>query len=91
MIPAHLKDIIHKDSFYRACCLKDDECGGRIEIHHALIYAGQQVNVLWALLPLCQEHHLHADRKDIRGKLVRLMRKRGGEEVKDYEKVQKLR
>lgn len=35
-------------------------CSGRITIEHALMWAGRQVNELWALLPLCWYHHLGA-------------------------------
>lgn len=34
------------------------ECEGRITIEHAFTYAGKQINELWALIPLCEYHHL---------------------------------
>jgi hypothetical protein len=36
-----------------------DECEGRLQWHHAFTYAGKRVNELWAIIPLCEEHHKH--------------------------------
>lgn len=33
------------------------ECDGKIEWDHVWIYAGKQVNELWAILGLCHKHH----------------------------------
>lgn len=33
-------------------------CSGRITWEHALIYAGKQVQEVWAILGLCDHHHL---------------------------------
>lgn len=54
-----------KDIFYKTCCIKNHECSGRIEWHHNLIYAGQRVNEIFAILPVCQYHHFLEKRKDI--------------------------
>lgn len=32
-------------------------CEGRIEWHHAWIYAGKQINEEWAIVPACHFHH----------------------------------
>ncbi len=32
-------------------------CEGRIEWHHCWIYAGTQINELWAILGACKKHH----------------------------------
>ena len=56
-IPPKLKKQIDKDSFYRKCCIADYQCGGRIEMHHNLIYSGRQQNYLFAILPVCNYHH----------------------------------
>lgn len=58
MIPKNLREIINVDPYYRECARKSPECDGRITIEHAFIYAGKQVNELWALIPLCWKHHL---------------------------------
>lgn len=89
-IPKELKEKINSDPFYQRCCLKEEACGGRLEIHHALIYAGRQVNKIWCLFPLCQHHHALADTKVVRPILVEMMRVRGGDEIKSFEKIKKL-
>jgi hypothetical protein len=55
-IPKQLRDEMADDPFYKQCCLGDN-CYGKIEFHHNLIYAGRQVNEKWAILPLCKFHH----------------------------------
>lgn len=42
------------------CARKSDECSGKITKEHALIYAGRQVQELWAIIDLCWYHHLGA-------------------------------
>ena len=32
-------------------------CEGRIQWHHVWIYAGTQINELWAILGACTKHH----------------------------------
>lgn len=32
-------------------------CQGRIEWHHVWIYAGTQINEIWAILGACERHH----------------------------------
>lgn len=32
-------------------------CQGRITLEHAIIYAGRQVNEVWAIIHLCAFHH----------------------------------
>lgn len=49
------------DPFYKYCCLTNvdtgDDCDGKIEWHHNLIFGGRQLNEPWAILPLCKHHH----------------------------------
>ena len=90
MIPADLKARLHSDPRMSRCALEDDECAGRLEWHHAVIYAGRSLQVEWAIHALCQHHHAIADRKDIRAHLVSLMHTLGGEDVKFYEKIKRL-
>ena len=89
MIPIEIRERLAADSFMYQCCVADDDCGGKIEWNHALIYAGKKVEVWWAILPMCLYHHANTDRKDIRKKLVRIMRKRSGGELKEFEKVKR--
>lgn len=52
------KDIIATDEFYDVCCRADEyDCAGGITIEHALIYAGRQMDEIFALLPVCEYHH----------------------------------
>ena len=34
-----------------------DECDGRIEFEHAIMYAGRQLNEPWAIVGACTYHH----------------------------------
>ena len=72
-IPKTLNDEMNEDPFYRRCCLSFlGGCGGRniygrtIERHHALIFAGRQVQAKYCILPACPNHHALATRKDIK-------------------------
>lgn len=60
MIPTALRDDMSKDSFYSFCAREGEECKGRITWEHAWIYAGKQINEKWAIIPLCEYHHLGA-------------------------------
>jgi len=57
-IPKKIRDEIDADPYYKVCARSDEgDCQGRITIEHAIIYAGRQLNELWALLPICAYHH----------------------------------
>ena len=72
-IPENMKREILANPFYKVCCLKDEDCKGRIEWHHNFIYAGRQVNEIWAILPLCVFHHGLEKWKQIGDKLDFIM------------------
>lgn len=66
-IPKELNDDMNTDPFYLKCCLRRfGGCGGvniygrRIERHHALIFAGKQVQAKFCILPACPDHHARA-------------------------------
>ena len=59
-IPAKMKEAMSSDPYYKTCARSDHECSGRITWEHAFIYAGRQVNEVWAIIPLCWYHHLGA-------------------------------
>jgi hypothetical protein len=90
MIPADLKAKLHADPRMSRCVVEDDECSGRLEWHHAVIFAGRQLNVWWAIHAVCQHHHAIADRKDIRARIVKVIHTLGGEEVRQYEKIRRI-
>lgn len=55
--PKILQDILD-DERYKICArVRDGNCGGRITLEHALIYAGRQIDEKWAIVPLCESHH----------------------------------
>lgn len=66
-IPPVLRAQLAKDPFMKVCVRAYDgnhafttirACKGRITWEHALTYAGKQVQEAWAILPLCEFHHL---------------------------------
>lgn len=66
-IPKALNDELNEDPFYRKCCLSFlGGCGGRIERHHNLIYAGRQYQAKFAILPACHDHHDMARNTEIK-------------------------
>ena len=70
------------------CELKDENCSGRIELHHNLIYAYRQVDRAFCIIKLCKKHHSMADRKDIKEKLDYIMiKKMTADDFKDFPRV----
>jgi len=62
-----IKDKMSNDPFYKECLIINDGCcEGRIEWHHNLIFAGQQLDEKWAILPLCEFHHRNINTKMIK-------------------------
>ncbi len=39
------------------CARANDECIGRITWEHTLIFAGKQIDEVWAIIKLCEFHH----------------------------------
>lgn len=47
------------DPYYKTCARHGHGgCSGRITWEHAFIYAGRQIQEVWAIIPLCWRHHL---------------------------------
>ena len=62
-IPLPMRQEMAKDKFYHSCCLGKqfkEHCKGRVEWHHVWIYAGKQINEMWAIVPACSAHHSQA-------------------------------
>jgi hypothetical protein len=77
LISQKVKKQIDADPFYHRCCLADENCDGRVEMHHNLIYAGQQQDYKFCILPVCANfHHKNEKREDIRDKLDWIMLQR---------------
>ena len=89
-MPPELRARLQLQARMHKCALDDEDCDGRLEWHHAVIFGGSKLEVWWAVHALCFYHHSIADRKDIRAILVALMHKLGGDEVKEYEKIKRL-
>lgn len=45
----------------------DGNCDGRITWEHAIIYAGKQVDEVWAIIKLCEYHHAVNTHQDGKG------------------------
>ncbi len=66
-IPPALREQMAADPFYKICArarlLKDHICSGDplngklIDWEHALIFAGKQINEVWAIVPICYWAH----------------------------------
>jgi hypothetical protein len=73
-IPPELREEMSNDQYYKSCCLSGiTECGGKIEWHHNLIFASNQVNEKWCILPLCKKHHDMANDSYVRERLNHVM------------------
>lgn len=75
-------------------CVRHAEgtCKGRITREHALIYAGRQIQELWAIIPLCAFHHavdFYQDSGDLRKRVneVIAVSRATAEELKKYPKA----
>lgn len=90
-IPLETREYLAKQPRMHMCSLKNEECNGRIEWHHALIFAGRAVQAPWAIIGVCTYHHSVADRKDLRKKIVSMMRKLGDAELEPFEKLGPIR
>lgn len=55
IIPPKLKKSLLKDSFMKICIHPD--CNNQPEWEHCWIYAGKQINEVWAIVPCCYYHH----------------------------------
>lgn len=85
-IPKKLRTTIADNKEMKFCCLAWQydtcgPCGGTVQWHHNLIYAGRQVNEEFCILPLCEIHHRIADRKEIKILLNKIMVQRMPEEM----------
>jgi len=58
-IPTQHKKIIATDPYFRVSCLSGEfgKRNDRIVIHHPWIYAGKQINEVWAYMPLLNSEH----------------------------------
>lgn len=53
-----VRKVINTDPYYTKCArCNEGTCKGRITMEHTLIYAGKQIDEVWAIIPLCEYHH----------------------------------
>ena len=53
-----MREQIAADPYYQRCALSRwGGCDGRVQWHHVWIYAGRQINEIWAIEPACEHHH----------------------------------
>ena len=57
-MPSKLRWECAADPYFDVCARSNAECEGRITWEHALMYAGKQIQVKFAVIPLCEYHHL---------------------------------
>lgn len=81
-IPEKIKAVLRADPFMVHCCLCDSP--EKPEWHHAFKYAGQRVNEIWCILPLCRECHKKADYTEIKEKTDWIMINRAGFQLEKY-------
>lgn len=75
-IPLKIRQQLSDDIFMKKCCI----CGStgvKIDFHHNLIYQGRQQDDPKAILPLCELCHRHANDKDVKERLDKIMFERG--------------
>lgn len=59
-IPQKIRKMIDTDPFYKTCALFAQHghvCNGRITMDHTIIFAGRQLQELWAIVPICAQGH----------------------------------
>lgn len=74
-IPAKMRAEMDADPYYHKCVRRHEGgCEGRITWEHAWIYAGRKINEKWAIIPLCEYHHLRAGLYKALNQLIALRR-----------------
>lgn len=79
------------DPYYKSCARCCEDCDGRITWEHAIIFAGKQLSMKWAIIPLCEYHHAvngHQDGGDLNKEINVLiaLNRATEEELKDISK-----
>lgn len=49
--------MLSKDPFMKRCIWDNENCDGRVEFEHAFLFAGIQIVLWWAIVPVCTYHH----------------------------------
>jgi hypothetical protein len=86
-IPIKQRNEMSEDPFMKRCCIRDENCDGRINWHHHQKYCGRRISDKFSILPVCEFHHRwEAGYKD---KLNWIMINRMTKE--DFEKYPKIK
>ena len=61
-IPPKIRAKLTDNPFMGRCIYTDHgapnkNCAGRIEWEHSFVYAGKQINEIWAIVPCCTNHN----------------------------------
>lgn len=88
-IPKPLREQMAADPFYLQCAVTGIPAKQqKVEWHHALIFAGKQVQEKWAILPVLKEIHLKAENKRNKAVLDYIMLNRAtDEQLEKYSKT----
>lgn len=57
-IPVKMREELASLPRMMRCERSGSDCRGRLTWEHAWTYAGRQINELWAIICLCEYHHL---------------------------------
>jgi hypothetical protein len=57
-IPTKMREELDKLPRMHCCERVGCDCRGRITWEHVWIYQGRQINEIWAIIGLCEYHHL---------------------------------
>ncbi len=57
-IPIKMREELEELPRMHHCERAGTDCRGRLTWEHAYTYAGRQINELWAIICLCEYHHL---------------------------------
>lgn len=64
-----------EDPYYHRCVRKNEgSCSGRITWEHAWIYGANKIQEKWAIIPLCEHHHLGKGMIKWKNELIALRR-----------------
>lgn len=89
-IPNHLREKMDANPLYHMCIFHrvKHPASLKIEWHHALIFAGSQVNEEWCILPICVPVHEKAREKHMKERLDHILLNRAPDDrLRHYSKV----
>jgi len=74
-IPPKMRAEMDSMPYYHKCVRRyEGNCEGRITWEHAWIYGSRKINEIWAIIPLCEYHHLREGLNKPLNQLIALRR-----------------